>query len=84
MSLKRPRWKAPTIRRAIGRIHPLPGGDRPLAEVEQGIRAALVERRRTSKDALDPGAKTGNYLNNLLALKEARLAGADDAPKVSQ
>ncbi len=51
----------------------------PLEEVEQGIRAALVERRRTSKDALDPGAKTGNYLNNLLALKEARLAGADDA-----
>lgn len=49
------------------------------AAVERGIRAALVERRRTSKAALDPGAKTGNYLNNLLALKEARLAGADDA-----
>ncbi len=54
--------------------------ERPGPEaVERGMHVALVERRRTSKLALDPGAKTGNYLNNLLALKEARLAGADDA-----
>lgn len=48
------------------------------AQVERGLSAAFVERRRTSKLALDPGAKTGNYMNNLLALKEAKLAGADD------
>jgi len=37
------------------------------------------DRRRTSVEALDPGAKTGNYLNNVLALHEARMAGADEA-----
>lgn len=48
-------------------------------EVRRGIRVALVARRRMSAQALDPRAKTGNYLNNVLALHEARLAGADDA-----
>jgi branched-chain amino acid aminotransferase len=46
---------------------------------EKGLGVALVERRRNSPFALDPRAKTGNYLNNVLALHEARLAGADDA-----
>lgn len=46
---------------------------------ERGLRAAVVHRRRNPRDALDPRAKTGNYLNNVLALHEARLAGADDA-----
>jgi branched-chain amino acid aminotransferase len=49
------------------------------ADFERGIRAAFIDRRRTSVKALDPSAKTGNYLNNLLALHESRLAGADDA-----
>ncbi len=49
------------------------------AEFEKGLRAALVERRRNSARALDPAAKTGNYLNNVLALHEARLQGADEA-----
>jgi branched-chain amino acid aminotransferase len=49
------------------------------AEHERGLHAALVARRRTPEAALDPRAKTGNYLNNVLALHEARLAGADDA-----
>jgi branched-chain amino acid aminotransferase len=49
------------------------------AAFERGLRVALVSRLRISARALDPGAKTGNYLNNVLALHEARLAGADDA-----
>ena len=53
---------------------------RPTREAfHKGLRVALVARRRVSKEALDPGAKTGNYMNNVLALHEARLAGADDA-----
>jgi branched-chain amino acid aminotransferase len=48
-------------------------------QVERGVHVALVERERMSVRALDPGAKTGNYLNNVLALHEARMAGADDA-----
>src|SRR5262245_51766698 len=49
------------------------------AEWERGLSVALVERLRVSVRALDPGAKTGNYMNNVLALQEARARGADDA-----
>ncbi len=53
---------------------------RPDAQAwERGIRVAVVERRRNPRVSLDPRAKTGNYLNNVLALHEARLLGADDA-----
>ena len=53
---------------------------RPAPEMfERGLHVALVDRLRMSMKALDPRAKTGNYLNNVLALHEARLAGADDA-----
>ncbi len=54
--------------------------NRPAAEVvERGLSVAMVDRLRMSIKALDPRAKTGNYLNNVLALHEARLAGADEA-----
>ena len=53
---------------------------RPTEEAaRRGIRVALVARLRTPIEALDPSAKTGNYLNNVLAFHEARVAGADDA-----
>lgn len=53
---------------------------RPGPEVvERGLHVAFIDRLRMSMKALDPRAKTGNYLNNVLALHEARLAGADDA-----
>jgi branched-chain amino acid aminotransferase len=54
------------------------------ADFERGLRVALVARRRTPAVALDPAAKTGNYLNNALALHEARLAGADDAVMLNE
>lgn len=46
---------------------------------ETGITAAIVSRKRNLKDALDPAMKSGNYLNNVLALKEAQNLGAQDA-----
>lgn len=46
---------------------------------ETGIHLALVQRLRNDSRALDPAAKTGNYLNNILALLEARQQGAEDA-----
>ncbi len=46
---------------------------------ERGIRLAVVDRRRNDPRALNPDAKTGNYLNNVLAMSEARKRGADDA-----
>jgi len=44
-----------------------------------GRHAWIVEVLRNAKRALDPGAKTGNYMNSVLALRDARSHGADDA-----
>lgn len=53
---------------------------RPTPETfERGVHLSVVERRRNSPRALDPRVKTGNYLNNVLALAEAKQGGADDA-----
>lgn len=46
---------------------------------EQGCAVQVVDRLRNASEALDPQAKTGNYLNNMLGLIEARRAEADDA-----
>jgi branched-chain amino acid aminotransferase len=46
---------------------------------QTGARLIIPERFRNSRKALDPAAKTGNYLNNILALLEAQQQGADDA-----
>jgi branched-chain amino acid aminotransferase len=45
----------------------------------KGFSTIVAKTRRTSRLALDPAIKSGNYLNNLLGLFEARDAGADDA-----
>src|SRR5207245_9787496 len=57
---------------------------RPLAappeeHYERGLQMAIARTRRNPPQALDPALKTGNYLNNILALREAQEAGADDA-----
>ncbi|MBN2495030.1 MAG: aminotransferase class IV [Deltaproteobacteria bacterium] len=46
---------------------------------ETGIRVAIPAVRRNLRAALDPAIKSGNYLNSILALGEARRAGFDDA-----
>lgn len=46
---------------------------------EAGLHLVIPWRVRNLKAALDPAAKTGNYLNNILALLEAQQMGADDA-----
>ncbi len=52
---------------------------RPLAATSGApARLHVVERLRTDRRALDPAAKSGNYLNNVLALAEAKAAGATD------
>jgi branched-chain amino acid aminotransferase len=57
---------------------------RPLAppseeQYERGLQMAIARTRRNPPQALDPALKTGNYLNNILAVREAHEAGADDA-----
>jgi branched-chain amino acid aminotransferase len=45
----------------------------------RGLQMAIAKTRRNSPLSLDPALKTGNYLNNILALREAHEAGAEDA-----
>ncbi len=53
---------------------------RPPASVyEDGVEIALVSVRRNLRTAIDPRAKTGNYLNSVMALHEARGKGAYEA-----
>lgn len=42
------------------------------------VHLALVDRLRNDRRALDPASKSGNYLNNVLALREAQQLGATD------
>jgi branched-chain amino acid aminotransferase len=63
--------------RLIIMVRPL---EPPAADLyERGLRIAVVRTRRNPPQALDPALKTGNYLNAILALREANAAGADDA-----
>ena len=51
----------------------------PEEQYARGLQMAIARTRRNPPQALDPALKTGNYLNNILALREAHEAGADDA-----
>ncbi|MCA8963780.1 MAG: aminotransferase class IV [Planctomycetes bacterium] len=52
---------------------------RPITQTfGKPARLALVPRRRNDRRALDPASKSGNYLNNVLGLAEAKAAGATD------
>lgn len=44
-----------------------------------GVGVAIVEVRRNLRRAVDPSVKSGNYLNNIMALAEARARGAYEA-----
>lgn len=48
-------------------------------ELERGAAVCVPARLRNDRRALAPAAKTGNYLNNVLALVEARRSGGEDA-----
>jgi len=55
----------------------------PEARYEEGIEVVLVGVSRNDRGALDPEIKSGNFLNNLLARREARLRGADEGIMLS-
>lgn len=59
--------------------------EKPVPEqYASGVHYAVVQRRRNHPSALDPAMKSGNYLNNVLALAEAQKMGAVDAILLSQ
>jgi len=49
------------------------------AVYENGVTIALVSVRRNLRAAIDPAAKTGNYLNSVMAMGEAKERGAFEA-----
>lgn len=51
----------------------------PARAYAEGVMAAVVGLRRASPQAIDPSAKTGSHLPNVLALREARASGAYEA-----
>ena len=52
---------------------------RPLSlATGQPVHLAVVDRLRNDRRALDPATKSGNYLNNVLGLAEAKASGATD------
>ncbi len=55
-------------------IQPLPAPT--AAQYAEGVAVATTAVRRNLRTALSPQAKTGNYLNSVLALREARGRGA--------
>lgn len=51
----------------------------PAHAMERGLRLSLATTlHRNAPATLDPAWKTGNYLNNILCLREARARGADE------
>lgn len=46
---------------------------------DKGLNLIIAQRPRNDRRTLDPNAKSGNYLNNVLAVQEAKKLGADDA-----
>ncbi len=55
----------------------------PEEYYRNGIKVTLASVRRNHPLALNPAAKTGNYLNSVLALREAKSFGAVDALMLS-
>ena len=58
-------------------VLPLP--DFPEELYTKGRTAALVSVRRNLKMAVDPQAKTGNYINSVMAVRDAQARGAHEA-----
>jgi len=50
----------------------------PVEKFAAGLRLSFSELRRNPPEALNPAWKTGNYLNNILCLREAKARGADE------
>ena len=51
----------------------------PVSCREKGMRLILAKTRRNAIEAVDPKIKSLNFLNNILAKKEAKEKGADEA-----
>lgn len=57
--------------------------ENPKTWYQNGVHMMISSILRNDKRSMDPNAKSGNYLNNILALNEAKKAGAYDAIMVN-
>jgi branched-chain amino acid aminotransferase len=62
---------------ALVLVQPLAGP--PARAYRDGVKAMIVGVRHVAPEAIDPSAKTGAHLPNVLAVREARAAGAFEA-----
>lgn len=51
----------------------------PVEWYENGVDLVVADVRRNPKKAIDPSIKSGNYLNNVMAMAQAQQKGAYDA-----
>ncbi len=65
---------SPSLVILLFRLHPVPAGQR-----EGGVAAVISSVRRNPIESLDPGIKSSNLLNNILAAQDARDAGVHEA-----
>jgi branched-chain amino acid aminotransferase len=79
ISYKFERVKGPTVVVVVKPYEPLP--ERYYAE---GIDVIVSSVRRNHRQALDPGIKSGNLLNNILAMREAQARGAVEPIMLNQ
>ncbi len=73
------RVKGPTV---VILLKPLAAD--PPSHYQQGIAIVAVGIRRNHPRALDPAIKSSNLLNNILAVREARSRGAEEALLLNQ
>lgn len=56
----------------------------PKSMYEKGLHLKIATVLRNDIKSTNPNAKSGNYLNNVMAMNEAKKMGADDAIMVNQ
>ncbi|MDA8793524.1 aminotransferase class IV [Bacteriovoracaceae bacterium] len=56
----------------------MPSLNEPTFWQEEGIKVIIGNTIRNHKRSIDPNAKSGNYLNNIMALSEAKRRGFSD------
>ncbi len=71
--------KNPSVVVVIAKCH-----EYPKEFYEKGLNLSIVSITRNLRTALDPEIKSGNYLNNVLAIMEAKKKGSNDALMVNQ
>lgn len=62
----------------------IPRAENPPEWYSKGVKVVIADIMRTSPKSVDPNAKSGNYLNNVMAYRQAREAGAFEAIMLNQ